>query len=253
MCLPYGTYNGKTYYAEYIRTDTICKSRIMHTEWGQSDPYNYYCPKINGTACLTGCVPVAVGQIMAYYQYPKTIVDKSNKNITYTLPWSDMLSQGSYLAGNTGTGALGVARLLRQLGLYMGASYGIDETGVLEEGFNNIFEKFGYTTSGLKSFKADSIVSSLDKDQPVFICGSTSQGGHAWVLEGYKEYRELAHLYTTQYPNFDMGIHYLDCEDRYYFCNWGWNGYYNGYYLDTFYLACSQTLTSKKIIYNITL
>jgi len=37
----------------------------------------------------------------------------------------------------------------------------------------------------------------------------------------------------------------------YYYCNWGWNGLYNGYFLDTFTSGNGSYRYGKKIIYNI--
>ena len=41
--------------------------------WGQSTPFNYYCPTISGTKTLVGCVAVATGLIMAHHQHPDFI------------------------------------------------------------------------------------------------------------------------------------------------------------------------------------
>lgn len=41
--------------------------------FGQDNPYNKMCPLYDGGSlhAVTGCVPVAMAQVMAYYRYPK--------------------------------------------------------------------------------------------------------------------------------------------------------------------------------------
>lgn len=43
--------------------------------FGQDNPYNKMCPLYDGGSlhAVTGCVPVAMAQVMAYYRYPKTL------------------------------------------------------------------------------------------------------------------------------------------------------------------------------------
>ena len=51
---------------------------LLKTAWNQTTPYNNYCPIATdgamdncGGRCPSGCVPVAVAQIMNYWQWPK--------------------------------------------------------------------------------------------------------------------------------------------------------------------------------------
>ncbi len=47
----------------------------LETEWGQSYPYNKYCPldPSNHERSLTGCVATAMGQIIFYWKYPRSV------------------------------------------------------------------------------------------------------------------------------------------------------------------------------------
>lgn len=39
--------------------------------WGQDDPYNSFCPEVEGEKCPTGCVATALAQIMNYHKWPE--------------------------------------------------------------------------------------------------------------------------------------------------------------------------------------
>ena len=43
---------------------------LLTTTWDQGDPYNAYCPTLNGQTALTGCVATAMAQIAYYHKYP---------------------------------------------------------------------------------------------------------------------------------------------------------------------------------------
>lgn len=62
---------------------------------------------------------------------------------------------------------------------------------------------------------------------PVLIRGNTLQGaGHAWIIDGY--------LHTTM----KIRTHRLYPEQRYYYyCNWGWNGTANGWYIQDSFMT----------------
>lgn len=43
---------------------------LLTTTWGQGDPFNSMCPKVNGALAPTGCVATAMAQILYFYRYP---------------------------------------------------------------------------------------------------------------------------------------------------------------------------------------
>lgn len=43
---------------------------LKKKEWGQDNPYNLLCPKIDGKQCPTGCVATALSQIMSCHRWP---------------------------------------------------------------------------------------------------------------------------------------------------------------------------------------
>ena len=75
------------------------------------------------------------------------------------------------------------------------------------------------------------IAGSLNNMQPVYMCGknTVNSEGHAWVVDGYRIQYDTHAYYAAD----DLRL--LDRtrtpEKNYVHCNWGWDGYCNGYYL----------------------
>ena len=64
------------------RTELIA---LLKTKWNQSGIYQEYCPEINDTKTLTGCVATAMAQVVNFFQWPLNSVRESvgyttNKN-----------------------------------------------------------------------------------------------------------------------------------------------------------------------------
>lgn len=205
---------------------------LTTTKWGQSvsntgnDPYayNYYAPcgtDVYGNNCeqehaLAGCPAVAAGQILRYWEYPNCPVYNWN-NMPNTLD-----------AGNANYSQYKneIANLLRNLADkmqdYMDSHvyhnfYGCYGSGTNSVeailypikndcNFNNayIVAKSDYSLNDWKKI----IYDELNNYRPVLYTGYRTNGGHAFVCEGYK------HVFLG---------------DRFYF-NFGWNGNNDGYY-----------------------
>lgn len=177
--------------------------------WHQNRPYNMYAPTVyddgkskQGSA---GCVPVAMGMIMAYHSYP----DRYNYN-TYE----------------------GQALLLQNLGTQLGAEYNWSGTSVERKHMSSTFTSWqmGYVSADDGDFQLRTVTSNLAAGLPVILSAGSKggswlfpeyQNGHAWVCEGYRsEYICNGHQ--------DMGT-----ESRYItylYMNWGWGGHDNAYY-----------------------
>lgn len=44
---------------------------LIQTHWGQGEPYNDYCPEIDGERCAPGSAATAMAQIINYHRYPE--------------------------------------------------------------------------------------------------------------------------------------------------------------------------------------
>jgi hypothetical protein len=176
--------------------------------WGQSSPYNANCPLVTSTACpdgvpsswggryLTGCVPLATGEIIKYH------IDKG---------WKSNIIQSQF--GNS------IAAFLVDIGTQVSVSYECTGSGVsasiVYNKVKSAFSHYGYTSGTWQSFDSWQVQSSLMSNYPVYIIGFTPYGppdngaGHAWIIDG---------------QTVGDGLYY------YFHMNWGWFGTSNGYF-----------------------
>ena len=246
--------NGEYYRlgVEYETTDYI--SPIITAEWAQYNPYNYYCPTVDTSNALyhpqyvgkaaAGCIPIAMGQIMSHYEYPT-----SYGSNTYN--WDYIKHDTKYYLFDSSVYSLETAKLLHDIGLAAKVSYGYQTGGT----FNNAkkaFSAYGYSYDA-SSFNETKTYNSLNANRPIFIVGTSSDnGGHAWVIDGYYK-NVMWKIYYTVNPPYTLC--FKEHQDTNYFhCNWGWDGQFNGFYLNTFkyyYQGESISFTPNNIIYNI--
>ncbi|MBP3833648.1 MAG: C10 family peptidase [Bacteroidaceae bacterium] len=183
---------------------------FLPTYWDQGSPYNEQCPPCSsGGHCVVGCVPLAMGQILAYHHIPSS------------LNWSSILQSYQVTSNSSATVKSQVANLLATLGSLVHVNYGCSSSGVSYSDMWRVANTFRNTYSmscgNLVSFDLDSIISSLGNNRPVFLMGYATVGGHAWVCDAWKRH----HYDNNEYYD------YLNM-------NWGWGGSSNGfYYIDS--------------------
>ena len=186
---------------------------LVSTQWSQEYPYNYYTPRSSqsGKATYTGCVITAAAQILSAHKWPKKRpvgALKGEGAMSYDYyDWDNMLNNYSN-GGYNDAQAQAVGALMRDLGYFAKATYGVNGTQCNEN----------YLWYALRD-NYDCTVRQLDKDilpggqfvQAIYNelsmgCPAYIQGGdHAFLYDGYDE-NGLVHV------------------------NWGWNGEYDGYY-----------------------
>ena len=243
---------------EYYRMDTHYSTaaqvtQLINVEWNQDFPYNYFCPTVNtsnqgyypslqGKAAV-GCVPIAIGQIMSYHEYP-LVYD------TITFNWN--LIKFSPYYNNISPESMETAKLLYRVGLCASVDYGYESSANFLNA-QSALGQMGYSFEA-SSFSRNKVISSLNNLKPVYIRGTSPDGGHAWVIDGYRIMRYWKDYYTVDPPYTYCFNEYEDTD--YFHCNWGWGGNYNGYFLNTFRIY-KQDGTSlpfnggNKIIYDI--
>ena len=197
------------------RLDPLCS-----TTWDQSPYYNALCPG----GSVTGCVATAMAQVMKYWNHPAQGTGMHSYNHeTYgtlsanfgatTYEWSQMPN-----SINSNNNAL--ATLMYHCGVSVDMNYSPNVSGAWvveddspvcsESAFKNYF---GYSSS-LHGEKRDwhsnsqwlqMLYADLDAGRPLVYAGFGSGGGHAFVCDGY------------------------DAGDYFHF-NWGWGGYYDGFF-----------------------
>lgn len=196
--------------------------------WDQGDPYNQLCPLSRNKRTYTGCTATALAIIMRYHQWPErgtgtlpAYVTTTNsltipaQKLGHTYDWGNMPLD--YGRSYTQAQAQAVATLMRDCGYMLESDYGTDADGgtaAYVDAVLRVAEYMDYDKAILCVMR-DSYNSSewyelmqaeLDSRRPVLYTGSSEDAGHAFVLDGY----------TT---------------NNYYSVNWGWSGYYNGYFL----------------------
>ncbi len=204
---------------------------LLQSSWGQESPYNAMCPLNNGKRTLVGCVATAMAQIMRFWKYPA----QGNGSYSYsqspygtisanfgatTYNWNAMPLSNSSNSSNTE-----LARANFHCGVAVKMNYSLTFSGAFiikaevpsgqpcaEKALVDYFrydpsavgrKRSSYATSTWENM----LRTEINAGRPVLYGGqSPSQGGHAFVCDGYSE--------------------------SYFHFNWGWNGQHNnGYYL----------------------
>jgi hypothetical protein len=272
--------SGPAAAAYYIRT-TITTGKwttlshvypLSPVEWGQGDNFNEpFWRNVRYKNCdagtsPAGCVAVAIAHIMSYWKYPASINGKSfnwtelNKYTGYTpnfvtgytpnlvnryKSWTDIISNAP---PNIQTQA---ANLMENIGSKIGTSYGCGASGANSENAVKYLRSIGYKGGYTEGYNTNTIITSLNKKQPVVIRGdsykttrsylfglitSTSySGGHSWVIDGYLYQEQSVTIksekiskWTGQLISQDIYTYYIRSYSIH--NNWGWYGLDNGYY-----------------------
>lgn len=199
---------------------------LIQTTWGQNFPYNLYTPNNNPT----GCVAVAMAQIMKFHQWPNNLNWPNMPN----QPWDSTLSNE-------------IASLMLDIGTNVNMNYSATGSGAdSEDARNALVNNYGYSSTATYSSYDFNTVSQEIKmyNRPVYMDGyhsyethgtwfweyTTYHDGHAWVCDGYKQqYDVYIHNEGTQYE-------YTSQENRYewLYMNWGWNSSGNGWFFKNY-------------------
>lgn len=200
---------------------------MLSSQWGQDDPYNALCPTYQGDKCPTGCVATAVAQIMYYHKWPErgtgshsydwVVNDQVQNKFSVdfsesTYNWQAMTD--TYGENSTQPSKDAVAKLMYDLGVATEMGYHPSGSGTQStEAIKALANYFGYDPSvnvlwrdyyGLAEWQ-EMLYRSLAAGQPVYYAGSSYDGAHAFVFDGYR--------------------------DGYFHINWGWDGMSNGYFI----------------------
>lgn len=197
---------------------------LVSTKWNQGVGYNYYCPYFQGAPaddrCYTGCVATAMAQVMNYYNFPV----KGTGSHSYYHPYYVNISANfdtTYYGWSSMTNSVNpsskesIATLMFHCGVAVDMDYGISGSGANTAlASSGLVNYFGYHPS-IEYYKKSQFFSNeqwvimltdnLDLHRPIIYSGSGSQGGHAFVMDGYQ-------------------------DTNYFHINWGWGGASDGYY-----------------------
>ena len=203
---------------------------LLTSLWRQGVPYNNLVPHTgctsysNGRAPV-GCVATAIGQVLRYHAYP-----------SYKYNWSVMPNK--LYSSSSSSAKTEVAKLMRDVGSYVGMDYGCSGSGANTGDAVNVFRNnYYYSSGGIYANRSDSDAEPLVKadiiaSRPVIMAGNgsytkrtigwwkfkktftTYHEGHAWVCDGYQRVRKEIKIFGTRIPY----------HKNYYHMNWGWGG-----------------------------
>lgn len=202
--------------------------------WSQHGPYNNKLPMDdNGKHCVTGCVALAMGQVMNYYDFPHKGIGQDSCTITYngktethfvdfqkmSIRWEMIKSR--YISFNRTEESDEVANLLYYCTMSIEPSLSLQRSSAeLKKACDSFVKHFGYHQSAKlcdKKNYSDSkwiemIRKELDAGRPV-ISGAMK---HVFVCDGY--------------------------DNNFWHINWGWEGMMNGYFRHSILLPKNENL-----------
>ena len=197
---------------------------MITTTWDQLEPYNYFCPEIDGEKTITGCVATSGAQIMKYFRFPDgplsgtiSYTDPNGKDRSLqldgkTFDWDNMLD--SYAGAYTDPQRDAVAFLMQAAGHAAKMDYGVEASGAFTENLLiNLKKYFGYNSAAQllrrdnypPSRWEDMVYDNLRTVGPMIYEGEDTSFGHSFICDGY-------------------------APGGFFHFNWGWGGFYNGYF-----------------------
>ncbi|MDO6517789.1 C10 family peptidase [Zobellia uliginosa] len=182
---------------------------LLQSTWGQRDGYNNLAPykncgDTNNGRALTGCISVAMAQVMKYHEEPSSRYDFSLMPMT--------------------TGSHETSRLIRDIGNTVNMKYDCDNSWAYPWLVDGGMGAYSYGGAIHEEFNHNRVLSDLNRNRPVILEGKEKplvsfnfdHLWHVWVCDGYKR---LSYCHE--------GILY---QWLYLHMNWGWNGNDNGWY-----------------------
>lgn len=212
----------------HTRSEDILDKQVGYyttTLWDQNAPYNNKAPLFGTERAPAGCGAIAMAQIMAYYEYP-------TKTGEYNIDWKEIKSTPTISRNSSYANV--VATLISEINKRAKALYGVKATSTNTTNSKTTLESYGYKTDAIQDYYGETVKSSLDKNHLVFCRGSNfDDDGHAWVIDGYKKYKNKRTYYST-IPPYKYYTTIIYEGPLYVHCNWGWGTQYttNAWCLD---------------------
>jgi hypothetical protein len=198
---------------------------LIPCRWDQGCSYNDYFPFCTSNILIqcdrvwTGCVTVAVSQLMRRWQHPNAF------------NWSNMIDAVPPLTIPIFGENPHVAFLMKQVADNLSATYGCSGTGVQLSAVVPTLHNLGYNSANRVAYTSGtylSIIQNLSISRPVILAGfNSSNVGHAWNCDGYEQ---------VSYPCYSVLFFHM---------NWGWGGQNNGWYFFDYardYTSCREAI-----------
>ena len=179
---------------------------LLTSTWNQGCLYNSLCPAMTGPCdhAEAGCVALAMGQIMRYWEYPATgfgshsyvnagvMVSADFGSTTYD--WDHM--PDALTESSTEAEIAAVATLLYHCGISVDMFYTTNGSGANSGDVPDaLYRYFSYSKQAHREKRANyddetwlsMLRHDLDLQRPVLYSGGNDQGAHAFVCDGYDD------------------------------------------------------------------
>lgn len=184
-------------------TTSIVVQPLITAKWNQNKYYNQYSPRDNSSPngydnkVPVGCVALAMSMIMYYYRYPESgqgthtnYSDYGSHYVNYNLVTYDYNAMSDELTTYNGE----VSKLIYHCATSVDMMYAADGSGAYTQDVPYAIKsyfKYSNNTSLLSRSSYTQatwlakIKENLDSKKPLYYAGSSSEGGHAFVCDGY--------------------------------------------------------------------
>lgn len=200
------------------------KTPLMNSTWDQDQYYHDQCPfdYDYNVRVATGCVATAMAQIMKYHNHPQNgegyHTYSHSKYGSLSANFGSESYNWSAMPNNVTSTNTEVAKLMYHCGVSLEMNYGTSAQGgsstnsldVVADALKSYFSYSSSTQFVLRESYSDAnwknlLKEEINNNRPMEYGGVGQGGGHAFVCDGY------------------------DAIDMFHF-NWGWSGYYDGYF-----------------------
>ena len=196
---------------------------MLMTKWEQKSIYNDVIAMTTGNPDTpAGCAVIAISQIMAYHRMG-IIGSNYNWNIinSFVPGYVNIATEGekTYMANYIYEVRCGITSSLTD---------GIN----IREVRSFLRNDTNYYDNDIYDYSRARVVNMLENDKPVYTRGEQSgmNEGHAWVIDGYYQYRvdEWERSYMGEFIDEERIIATYNYDLLH--CNYGWGGLCDGYY-----------------------
>ncbi|MGM9846637.1 MAG: C10 family peptidase, partial [Muribaculaceae bacterium] len=228
-------------------TYTYAVEPLANYYWGQTGYEGKYCSNK-----YSGCGPLSMAMTMAYFGHPTSFAFSAGDNSTVSLNWQDIRQHNAFYDVYNGNVFIdcvdnvpqiakeSLGKLCRQIGKVAGSSYIVGDTPTPYSNFISTLRNFGYTVSNKINYYSGAEGDYLGHNYLMIACASREPDkSHAWVIDGYKyvHYERWRYERDNDPRMLQPGewelISHSHTVNYYAHFNWGFRGYYNGYFLST--------------------
>lgn len=211
-----------------VYTTKIIREPLVEVKWDQSYPENIFCQNN-----IAGCTPIAIAQMLSYFELPKSIsYSFPEKDInSEVLNWPTIKKHKSILNCNcTYTNHMTLARVVREIGQRAGTDYSDPQASGTSFGSNvpNAVKELTGLTPDTNGQKTTNLFDALSNNIGVAIVGGV---GHSFIADAIKhlKYKTIEYLYNPD-GSLDSSNVLGEYNIKLIHYNWGWSGNCNGFF-----------------------